>query len=178
MEECRPLTLDDFDRLEESFHFETTLEATPEKVFEVFEDPNSWPVWARAIKKVTWTSPKPFGVGTTRDVDIMGGLTAHERFFIWEPPYRMAFYFAGTNKPAVAALAEYYELQPLSGGRTRFIWRVVYESRSLMRYVSPFLRPAVRLMNARIVKGLERYVRALPATEATSEPPGDTRAYG
>jgi hypothetical protein len=90
----------------------------------------------------------------------------------------MAFYFAGTNKPAVAALAEYYELQPLSGGRTRFVWRVAYESRSLMRYVSPLLRPAVRLMSARIVKGLERYVRELPATEATSEPSGDTRAYG
>jgi len=178
MEECKPLTLDDFDRLDESFRFETTLDATPERVFEVFEDPDSWPVWAGAIKKVTWTSPKPFEVGTTRDVDIMGGLTAHERFFVWEPPHRMAFYFEGTNKPAVNSLAEYYELQPLSDGRTRFIWRVAYESRSFMRYISPLLRPAVRLLNARIVRGLERYVRDLPAAEAAPQPPADSRAYG
>ena len=60
MQECKPLTLEDFDRLEESFRFETILETTPEKVFEVFEDPESWPVWAGAIRKVTWTILKAF----------------------------------------------------------------------------------------------------------------------
>jgi uncharacterized protein YndB with AHSA1/START domain len=178
MEECKPLTLEDFDRLKESFRFETTLDATPARVFEVFEDPESWPVWVDAIKKVTWTSPKPFTVGTTRDVDIMGVLTAHERFFIWEPPHRMAFYFVGTDKPAVSSLGEHYELQPLGDGRTRFIWRVAYESRSFMRYLSPLLRPAVRLFSARIVKGLERYVRDLPDAAASARPSREPRAYG
>lgn len=178
MEHCTPLTIDDFDRLEDSFRFETILDATPERIFAVFEDPDSWPVWAGAIKKVTWTSPKPFAVGTTRDVEIVGGLVAHERFFIWEPPYRMAFYFAGTNKPAVASLGEHYELEPLDGGRTRFTWRVAYESRSFMRYAAPLLRPGVRLMGARIVKGLERYVRELATTEASSPPSDGTTAYG
>ena len=178
MEACKPLTLEDFDRLEESFRFETILDATPERVFEVFEDAESWPVWAGAIKKVTWTSPKPFVVGTTRDVDITGGLIAHERFFVWDPPHRMAFYFVGTNKPAVNSLAEYYELQPLDDGRTRFIWRVAFESRSFMRYVSPLLRPAVRVFMGRIVKGLERYVRELPVNEAAAKPSPETRAYG
>jgi uncharacterized protein YndB with AHSA1/START domain len=178
MRECKPLTLDDFDRLEESFRFETILDAPPERVFEVFEDPGSWPVWADAIKKVTWTSPKPFTVGTTRDVDIMGVLIAHERFFIWEPPHRMAFYFEATNKPAVTSLGEFYELQPVDGGRTRLIWRVVYESRSFMRYLSPLLRPAVRLFNARIVRGLERYVRELEPIATVSEPSREPRAYG
>ena len=178
MNECKPLTLEDFDRLDESFRFETTLDATPERVFEVFEDPESWPIWARPIQTVTWTSPKPFAVGTTRDVDIVGGLVAHERFFVWEPPHRMAFYFVGTSKPAVASLAEYYELEPLSGGRSRFVWRVAYESRSRMRYVSPLLRPAVRLFMARIVKGLERYVSELPPPETASTPSREARACG
>jgi hypothetical protein len=178
MEECKPLTLDDFDRLDDSFRFETILGATPERVFEVFEDAESWPVWAGAIKNVTWTSPKPFTVGTTRDVDITGGLIAHERFFVWEPPRRMAFYFVGTNKPAVTSLAEYYELQPLGDGRSRFIWRVAFESRSFMRYLSPLLRPAVRIFMGRIVKGLERYVQELPPAETTEQPSPETRAYG
>ncbi|MGB8331811.1 MAG: SRPBCC family protein [Polyangiales bacterium] len=178
MKHCRPLTLDAFDRLDDSFRFETTLDATPERVFAVFEDPDSWPVWAGAIRKVTWTSRKPFGVGTSRDVEIVGGLTAHERFFVWEPPHRMAFYFEGTNKPAVSSLAEYYELRALDGGRTRFVWRVAYEPRSFMRYLSAPLRPLVRLMGARIVRGLERYVRELPAIETPAGPSAETTAYG
>lgn len=178
MEECRPLTLDDLDQLTERFRFETVLRATPEQVFEVFEDPDSWPVWAGAIKKVTWTSPKPFGVGTTRDVDITGGLTVHERFFAWDAPYRMGFYFVGTNKPAVNALAEYYELEPMGDGRTRFVWRFGYESRGVMRYVSPLLRPAVRLMGSRIVRGLERYLLALATVEPTSIAQTDTTTFG
>jgi len=178
MESCEPLALDAFDRLDHSFRFETILDATPERVFAVFEDPHSWPVWVSAIRKVTWTSPKPFGVGTTRDVDIIGGLTAHERFFIWDPPYRMAFYFEGTNKPAVSSLGEYYELRALDGGRTRFVWRVAYEPRSFMRHLSAPLRPLVRLMGARIVKGLERYVRELPVVEAHNRSVDQTKAFG
>ena len=178
MEECKPLTLEDFDRLGDSFRFETTLDASPEQVFAVFEDPDSWPVWAAAIKKVTWTSPKPFEVGTTRDVDIMGALTAHERFFIWDPPHRMAFYFVGTNRPAVVSLGEYYELESLGDGRSRFLWRVAYEPRGLMRHLSPLMRPLVRLFNARIVRGLERYVRDLPATAQGVQSAGEPRAFG
>lgn len=178
MDECRPLTLADFDRLTDSFRFETELDATPEQVFAVFEDPASWPVWVDAITNVTWTSPKPFEVGTTRDVSIIGGLKVHERFFIWEPNRRMAFYLEGTNKPAVAALGEYYELQPLGEGRTRFVWRIAYEPKSMMRFLSPVLRPLVRLMCGRIVSGLERYVRELPTKQPTEAATGGSRAYG
>ena len=51
MEECKTLTLDDFDRLEDSFRFETILDAIPERVFEVFEDAESWPVWAAPSRR-------------------------------------------------------------------------------------------------------------------------------
>jgi uncharacterized protein YndB with AHSA1/START domain len=177
LERCKRVGLEDFDRLEQSFRFEVTLDATPESVFQVFEDPDSWPVWVGAIKRVSWTSPKPFGVGTSRDVEIIGGLIAHEVFFAWEPPHRMGFYFEGTNKPAVASLGEHYELQPLSGGRSRLVWRVAYDSRSFMRYVAPLVRPAVRLMGARIMGGLERYVRGLPSVDSASASQ-EPRAYG
>jgi carbon monoxide dehydrogenase subunit G len=174
MRPCKPLSVEDFDRLSNSLRFETILQATPEQVFEVFEDPDSWPIWAGGIEKVTWTSPKPFGVGTTRDVELLGGLIAHEHFFVWEPPYRMAFYFVGTNRAAVQSLAEHYELQPLSGGRTRFVWQVAYEPLGPLRHVSVLLRPAVRLLGARIAHGLQRYVQQLPAPR----PANDARAYG
>jgi hypothetical protein len=43
-------------------------------VFEVLDDAESRPQWATVITKVTWTSPEPQGVGTTRTVDIGGGI--------------------------------------------------------------------------------------------------------
>ncbi|MGB5813345.1 MAG: SRPBCC family protein [Polyangiales bacterium] len=164
MHPCKPLTLEDLDRIRDTFRFEADLDATPRQVFDVFEDPDSWPVWVRAIKRVTWTSPKPFGVGTTRDVEILGGLVTHERFFAWERDREMGFTFVGTNKPAVIGLAEHYSVEPLPGDRSRLVWRVAYEPTRLMRPLSPCTRPLVRLLGARIMKGLERYVRTLPAT--------------
>ena len=40
--------------------------------------------WCRILGRVTWTSPHPFGVGTTRTVRwLKGSVVLHERFFRW-----------------------------------------------------------------------------------------------
>jgi len=77
------------------FRFVSTVELaiTPEQVFEVLSDAESWPQWATAITKVTWTSAEPFGVGTTRTVDMRGGIVGDEEFLAWEPYSHMAFRF-------------------------------------------------------------------------------------
>jgi hypothetical protein len=54
------------------FKAEEIIKARPEVIFDVLEDPLSWTVWAFPIQKVEWTSPKPFGIGTTRSVHMMG----------------------------------------------------------------------------------------------------------
>ena len=48
------------------FRFVSTVDLTitPEQVFEVLDDAESWPHWATVITKVTWTSPQPHGVET------------------------------------------------------------------------------------------------------------------
>jgi hypothetical protein len=48
------------------------LAITPEQLFEVLADAEAWPKWAKVITRVTWTSPQPYGVGTTRTVDMLG----------------------------------------------------------------------------------------------------------
>ena len=48
------------------------LAITPEQLFEVLADAEAWPGWASVITNVTWTSPEPRGVGTTRTVDMRG----------------------------------------------------------------------------------------------------------
>lgn len=73
------------------------LAITPEQLFEVLADPQAWPRWATVITKVTWTSPEPFGAGTTRIVEMRGGIVGDEEFISWEPFTRMAF--GSTNAP-------------------------------------------------------------------------------
>ena len=47
--------------------------------------------WGATLKSVTWTSPRPFGVGTTREVATPVGLRMRERYFLWEEGRRHAF---------------------------------------------------------------------------------------
>jgi hypothetical protein len=35
--------------------------------------------WCKVLQRITWTSPRPFGVGTTRTARALGGLTAPVR---------------------------------------------------------------------------------------------------
>ncbi|MDC0661383.1 SRPBCC family protein [Marinobacter sp. SS21] len=102
------------------------MPATPEQVFAVFKDEHSWPQWFGVIDKVTWTSPKPFGVGTTRTVRL-GPLKVDEYFFEWEENKRFSFYFTGTNLPFVKTLVEDYHLEALGPAITRFTYTVAYE---------------------------------------------------
>src|SRR5437879_8544992 len=67
--------------------------ATPEQIWAAFEDASSWPRWATVIKHVEWTSPKPFGVGTTRTVTMAGKMIGYEEFIAWEPYTKMGFRF-------------------------------------------------------------------------------------
>ncbi|MDT5211644.1 MAG: hypothetical protein QOF67_4059, partial [Mycobacterium sp.] len=87
------------------FRFVSTVDLaiTPEQLFEVLADAESWPHWATAITKVTWTSPEPRGVGTTRTVNMRGGIVGDEEFLAWEPYSHMAFRFNEASSGSVAA---------------------------------------------------------------------------
>ena len=39
--------------------------------------------WCRGLK-ITWLSPRPFGVGTKRQAKLLGMLRVQEEYFIWE----------------------------------------------------------------------------------------------
>jgi carbon monoxide dehydrogenase subunit G len=92
------------------------LAITPEQLFEVLADAESWPHWATAITKVTWTSPEPRGVGTTRTVHMRGGIVGNEEFLAWEPFSHMAFRFNEASSASIAAFAEDYRVVSTPGG--------------------------------------------------------------
>jgi carbon monoxide dehydrogenase subunit G len=96
------------------FRFVSTIElaVTPEQLFEVLSDPESWPQWATVITKVTWTSPQPYDIGTTRTVQMRGNITGHEEFLAWEPHSHLAFRFIEASSSSIAAFAEDYWIVP------------------------------------------------------------------
>ncbi|MFQ3322634.1 MAG: hypothetical protein ACI90U_000446 [Pseudomonadales bacterium] len=76
------LDINDAFFIKAKFRFIAKMELNwnPERLFEIFEDKQAWPVWAGPIQKVEWTSPKPFGIGTTRTVFMQGSLEGYEKF--------------------------------------------------------------------------------------------------
>jgi len=85
----------------------------PQMVWNALLDGPAWTEWL-PITKVTWTSPKPFGPGTTRTVEV-GAQVIEETFFAWEEGKRMAFRFERSTLP-VSAAVEDYRIVPVEGG--------------------------------------------------------------
>jgi len=115
------------------------VNASPGQVFKVFEDENSWPEWVEAINKVEWTSPKPFGVGTTRTV-ILKAVTADEKFIAWDPGKRFTFYFTATSVPFAHKFCEDYQLEPVDKGKTKLTHVVAFQPCFLLKAVGPILK--------------------------------------
>ena len=134
-----------------------TLPVSAASAFRCFEDGDAWGEWIPAIEGVTWTSPKPFGVGTTRTVALKrGGID--EEFFIWEPGERMAFYFVTSSMPLVKAFAEDYVLTPRGNDQCELRWNWAIDAGPLGRVFNLGFKAAGR----KSLANLEQYLRANP----------------
>ena len=123
----------------------------------MFEDAESWPQWATPIQKVEWTSPKPYQVGTTRSVHMMGGLVGHEVFVAWERGERMAFTFVGASMDATEKFLEDYRVTDLGDGTCRVQWYMAMEVRGFSRYMMFLTRPLMRFFNRRMFSNFRKY---------------------
>jgi hypothetical protein len=132
--------------------------ATPEAIFKVFEDDKAWTEWFEGITHVDWTSPRPFGVGTTRTVSL-GAMKVWEHFFIWEENKRFSFYFTQTKLPFVKALVEDYQLEAINESSTRFTYTVAYEPALPLKLAGPIGKSALRKTFGRAAKSLVTYMK-------------------
>lgn len=132
------------------------LAITPEQLFEVLADAESWPRWASVITKVTWTSPEPRGVGTTRVVEMRGGLVGNEEFLAWEPFSHMAFRFNECSTQAVAAFAEDYRVEAVPGG-CRLTWTMAQKPAGPARLAMHVVGPLLNLGLRRFLRNLRNY---------------------
>lgn len=131
MYECLPIDLSFFENAPRRFQSSVQVHASPEKIFSIFEDAHAWTAWALPIQHVAWTSPHPYGVGTTRTVSMSGGMVGEEEFIAWEPGQRMSFRFTRTNIPTIAAFGEDYHVEAIDERSTQVTWMMAMEGRGL-----------------------------------------------
>jgi Polyketide cyclase / dehydrase and lipid transport len=94
--------------------------------------------WCRALRSVTWTSPRPFGEGTTRTVTTpLGALVLKETYFRWEEGRRKSFYVSEASLPLFTRFAEDYLVEPTSPTTCRFTWTVASEVPAAARPGNP-----------------------------------------
>ena len=115
----------------------------PEKVWESLVSDESLAAWGPMIKDVTWTSPRPFGVGTTREVTAPGGSVMRERFFQWDDGNSKSFYVYESALPLFKRFAEHYLVEP-AGSETLFTWTLAIEPKSAFALPVKVLAPILK----------------------------------
>lgn len=156
---CEPSDLSLFDTAKIHYRFSQELPISPDGLFDVLEDPESWPRWAMGIAKVEWTSPRPFGVGTTRTVSFWGGMSVYEEFLAWERGRTMAFVFYGTTEEVWSRFGEQYVVEDLGNDRCRLHWHVAYDPTGVFGRIHPLFGWIMRINLRSYLWRLKGYCR-------------------
>jgi len=167
------------------FRFVSTVDLaiTPEQLFEVLADAESWPHWATVITKVVWTSPEPDispslrspqrGVGSTRTVSMRGAIVGDEEFIAWEPFSHMAFRFNQSTSNAISAFAEDYRVVQTPEG-CRLTWVMAMKPSGVTgRLGMTAGKPVMGWLFQRFLHNLRRYTDERFATSGSvsTDPP-------
>ncbi len=103
--------------------------------------------WCRILQDVSWTSPRPFGVGTTREVRALWGAgSMREHYFRWEEGHRKSFYAVQSGGPIFKSLAEDYLVEHRGPDACRFTWTIAVEPSALGRPGTPLNRQILKTL--------------------------------
>ncbi len=141
------------------FRYSKRFAAPPERVWESLVSDESLAAWSSTVSSLTWTSDRPFGVGTTREVVLAPGLArVHERFFRWDEGHGYSFEVYQANAPFFRRFAEDYVVEPESdGAATRFTWTVAIEPKPAFALPFKPLAPVLKLAFGKMAADGERY---------------------
>lgn len=125
------------------FEYTMHLDASADEVWEGLTA-NKPLLWCTALNG-RYTSNRPFGVGTTRDMNAsLGLIRLKERFFEWdEEQRRHAFYVEKANSPAFKQFAELYEVTPHEQGCI-FVWKFAMTPRKGLGLPLKLASPAAK----------------------------------
>lgn len=123
-------------------------------------------VWAGlvAYRPLAWckmlnghyTSPAPYGVGSTRSVKAMGLAQLDEEFFRWSDIDRQhSFHVLQSNLPILESFAEDYHVTAINGG-ARLTWRFAIQPKRGFHLLMQLSRPANEYLFSTFVRDTER----------------------
>ena len=129
-------------------------------VWKILEDDHSWTVWAGVIDDVEWTSPKPFGLGTTRTVTMAkGAMIGWEKFIAWDEGKRMGFCFTEATMDGIARFAEDWHVTPKGDNACEVRWVMCMEPKGINRFIIKLFSPVMTFNFRRYLKSLSRYAQ-------------------
>ncbi len=123
------------------YTIDVNVPASPKQVWAEFTRQNTLD-WCRVLHSVTYTSPEPHHVGTTRSIALApGAVKMNEVFFIWDEDdaaqtYRHAFHGVEANIPGLKRFGELTEVTPAEHG-ARIVWKFAIETAG--PHLPPFL---------------------------------------
>ena len=144
---------------------EREMAVSAEQLFATLEDGPSYSTWVPAIRQVTWTSAKPFGPGTTRTVNLVGGARVDEVFWAWEPNHRIGFSISASSMRWLSSLTELYEITAVSSDRCKLRWTLAVCLSGALGRVEPYIDRCLPSAQNRMLRALERAARERPTRD-------------
>lgn len=138
---------------------EREMAVSAEQLFAALEDGSVWTKVSGAIREVTWTSPKPYAIGTTRTVTFAAGIRIDERFWTWEPNRRMGFSVTAASTSRLSGLSEVYEITPLSEEHCKLRWVAAASFTGWLGKIEPGIGRMFQINQRQMLRKLERVVK-------------------
>ncbi|HEY2296866.1 MAG TPA: SRPBCC family protein [Jatrophihabitans sp.] len=151
-----------FETADHRYVFPIDLDVSSERVWESLQSERSVADWGLGVKSLRWTSPRPFGVGTTREVVLpLGLMTVRERYIAWDEGKRYAFEVYQANRNFYRRFAENYVVEPRGAG-SRLTWTIAIEPRAKYKRFVDLGRPVNRLAFGQFARGARSYFAKRP----------------
>jgi hypothetical protein len=125
----------------------------PESIWAALTADNTLVSWSPLVTGLRWTTPRPFGVGTTREVTMLRLLTTRERYYRWDSGRRKTFTAVAASVPGLRRLAEDNVVERTPGG-SRFIWTLVLEPGPILKPILRLTNPITTWMIRRVARGM------------------------
>ncbi|MGS2811229.1 SRPBCC family protein [Nocardia sp. MW-W600-9] len=135
------------------------IAAPPSAVWGALTADDALVSWSAAVTGMRWTSPPPFGIGSTRVVTLAGAAALTERFYRWDDERRMTFTVDSASIPGLRRFAEDIQLTPTPTG-TRLTWTFAVEGGPALRPLLRLSAPVTNRLTASIARGIVRKVEA------------------
>ncbi len=138
------------------FRYQKRFAASPEQVWASLTSDDSLSAWGSTLRELTWTSPRPFGVGTTREVAPLAGPRVRERYYRWDEGRSHAFYVYEATMPLFRRFAEDYIVEP-DGDGTMFTWVMAMEPKAAMALPFKAIAPVMKAAFGRVPIDGQKY---------------------